>query len=153
MSEFHKKNETSLRPHKKSKNKMAENQKKVKTLAEVKKTTTIYNLYGDCLLSVLAFLHPLENWFQRLTCSRWHEVVPVALSRVIQLDDCFSRSGCTRDMIFSEQEKTDSDEDEDSTYIRRVADLCPNLKSIHFIVIGMVTKIWTDNFNYGKTKR
>ena len=113
-----------LRPHKK---KMAENQKKVQTLAQ-QKATTIDDLYSDCLLSILAFAHPLEIWFQRLTCSRWHEGVPVALSRVIQVDG-FRDSGCS-DMIFSEQEKSSSFQVRRSSYIRRVADLCPNLKTI-----------------------
>ena len=116
---------------------MAENQKNVKALAQ-QKATTIDDLYSDCLLSILAFIHPLEIWFQRLTCSRWHEVVPVALSRVIQIHS-FRNSGCS-DMICSEQEKSSSGEVDYSRYTRQVADLCPNLKTILFVVDDMVQK-------------
>ena len=117
---------------------MAENQKTVNTLAQ-QKATTIDDLYSDCLLSILAFAHPLEIWFQRLTCSRWHEVVPVALSRTVEVEK-FCDSGCS-DMIFSEQEKKSSDEVRRSSYIRRVADLCPNLKTIWESISGTVQNL------------
>ena len=68
------------------------------------KTATATDLYGDVLLSVFAFGRPLEIWSQRLTNSYWRKIVPVALSRVIK-----------------EVETSD-------TEIRRVADLCPNVK-------------------------
>ena len=115
----------------------------MKTLAQPKATiTTMSDLYGDCLLSILDFGHPLEIWFQRSTCSRWHEVVPVALSRTVQVLN-LDVGGC-------EQEKKSSDEVRHTKLMRRVADLCPNLKTIGYGVNGMVRK---NNFNYEKNKR
>ena len=111
--------------------------------ATEQKATTIDDLDDDCLLSILAFAHPLEIWIQRLTCSRWHEVVPVTLSRTVQVDH-FWYSGCSlnkSDMIFSEQEKSSSFQVRESSYIRRVADLCPNLKRIRFAVSETVQNL------------
>ena len=85
-------------------NKMAENQMNNRTLRSSK--TTIDDLYTDCLVSILAFVEPLEMWDQRLTCSHWHEAVPVALSRVTTYD--FG--------IHTE-----------SHFVRRGVDLCPTL--------------------------
>ena len=94
------------------------------------KTTTVHNLGDDCFLSILAFGHPLDIWKQRLTCSYWHYVVPVALSRVIQVDDSWLES--TREdieTIFTDyKEASDCHEVFTSNFIRRVVDLCPNLK-------------------------
>lgn len=53
-----------------------------KTRRNSKATTTIHDLYTDCLVSILAFVKPLEMWYQRSTCSSWRKTVPVALARV-----------------------------------------------------------------------
>ena len=129
------------------KKKMADNQKKMKTLAK-QKATTICDLYSDCLLSILAFIHPLEIWFQRLTCSRWHAVVPVALARVVQIDGIWT-CDCT-EMIFSEQEKNSSNVVHHSSYIRQVAHLCPNLIHMCFRVPKTVQNFTICQFNYKK---
>ena len=93
---------------------MAEHQKERAQMLTEEKTTTVHNLNSDCFLSILAFGNPLDLWEQRLTCSDWHDVVPVALSRVIHIDESIIRR--------------DGNTVLKSDLIRQVVDLCPNLE-------------------------
>lgn len=114
-----------VRPHHTSTKKnaaLAPVSKKRKKDSTTKTAYTIYDLYSDLLVSILDFGHPLEIWFQRLVCSRWHTFVPVALSRTVQVYPSWSIGF----QFFSEQPVGTRG----SRYIRRVVDLCPNLKFI-----------------------
>ena len=76
--------------------------------------TTINDLYTDCLASILGFGEPPETWDQRLTCSYWHEAVPIALSRVTTINFGYC---------------------DDGDLVERVVDLCPNLTIVDGVVV------------------
>lgn len=98
--------------------KMEKKQKNEET-PEQQQPTTIYDLYGDCLVSIFAFDDPVETWSHRLICSHWHKFVPIALSRVMEVNSYY------RDCR-----------------IRRYVDLCPNLKCVSFYLEGEVKKLF-----------